>query len=417
MKKILPFLMLLMLSNSLESFCQPSVYVFNNQYFEMEYGCITGLSTYEIDFMVFKITNLELDESYRIYPDTSTIFDETEYDFGMPDPWFRYSPTHWYWKSEATIDTVILGFSGYYSNLELGASEWIDFCIHIYPSGPGDIGWANFNIVEPDPPVEISGPSLPCSNPVSFNLVNMPTPYTSATWEIKQGEVTKASGSGSTASANNLTDGPAEVIFTIHFSCGLKDLTYKKDFWFGKPILNYVTGPDEGYIYNTYTFYAYPQRNPLSQAEYTWILNPLLNNDVRPYYDYADISFYDAWEGYQVVARAENTCGMTDWALTNITIYDDGERFLMSPNPASEIVTITVVKPSKSGIKTEETKSEDVNTIYTIRIIDFYGNLHYSTTRSGPSFTISVNNIKDGDYIVQINNGKRITNLRLVIKR
>jgi len=209
-------------------------------------------------------------------------------------------------------------------------------------------------------------------------------------------------------------DGDAWLRLQITTPSGEVATTNYKYVWVGKPLLYSVTGPDEGYVYNTYTFYANPQREPRSQAEYEWILNPLLGNDVRPYYDYTDISFYDAWEGYQVVARAYNTCGYSDWKLTNIDIFESEKMFVLSPNPASEEVTLTLKSPLNSVLK--ELSENNVITIYTIKILDFNGYLHFTGTRSGESFTIPVNYLKDGNYLVQISDGKKITTLKLVIK-
>jgi hypothetical protein len=90
--------------------------------------------------------------------------------------------------------------------------------------------------------------------------------------------------------------------------------------------------------------------------------------------------------------------------------------FSLSPNPASETVTVTKkVSGAADGIDNAAI-SEDATTVYTIRIIDFYGALHYSATRSGDSFTFPVSGLKDGQYIIQISEGKNTTSLPLIVK-
>jgi hypothetical protein len=96
--------------------------------------------------------------------------------------------------------------------------------------------------------------------------------------------------------------------------------------------------------------------------------------------------------------------------LTNIDIYE-GEKFLLSPNPASESVTISLKQ-----ISLPEMKVEELNSIYSVKIVDIYGNLLYSTVKSGSSFAIPVSNLADGNYFVQVINGKKISILKLVVK-
>jgi len=257
--------------------------------------------------------------------------------------------------------------------------------------------------------VPVSGDDIICSSQSYSTLSISGATYS---WE---GSMVSISGSGSSITATKTSNGSGYIQTQISSPYSGTTVKSVKKIWAGTPILN-VTGPDEGYVYNTYTFYANPDpsSNPTS---YTWILNPLNGNNVYNYGSYADIAFYNPYDGYQVVANAQNTCGTGDWSLTNIWIYDgEGEGYSMSPNPASETVTITLTRSTNFNIKTEEAKSEDSNTIYIIRIFDLYGVLHYSTTRSGESFTFPVSSLKDGNSIVKINNREKVSNLKLIVK-
>lgn len=254
-------------------------------------------------------------------------------------------------------------------------------------------------------PASISGSPISCSSSISFNLLNQPF-GSNVSWVIKQNGIIKSQGTGTNAQASNLSNGLANVLYTMTFPCNSSSTTLNKDFWIGKPIFNSINGPSEGFTYNTYTFYANPRRDIVSQAEYTWILNPLNGNSVHPYYDYVDISFYNPYECYQVVGMASNTCGTTEWAMTNICI---SESYSLFPNPAAETITI---------IDNQVTKTEFTNPtfVYSIRIVDMMGLLQITVTKYGPTFSLQVSSLKDGNYIVQINNGSKTVNLPLVIK-
>jgi len=262
-----------------------------------------------------------------------------------------------------------------------------------------------------EPTISASGGSrLVCSSGLAFYVNNAPA---GSTIEWTCGSyLSRVSAQGSNPCTFSSTgDGSSWVNAIVHPStCGGIQLS-QYNVWSGKPVLN-VSGPDEGYIYNTYTFYANPGTYS-SPTDYDWVLNPLYNNVVHDYGSYADIDFYDAYEGYQVVCRAKNTCSSGawgDWSLTNIDIYE-GEKFLLSPNPASESVTISLKQ-----ISLPEMKVEELNSIYSVKIVDIYGNLLYSTVKSGSSFAIPVSNLADGNYFVQVINGKKISILKLVVK-
>jgi len=252
--------------------------------------------------------------------------------------------------------------------------------------------------------LNISGDNFAClSQQKTYSTLNI----SNATydWDSNNFSISGSTYSVS-ATANNNAPGSVDVSITSPYSG--TTITGKILTWVGVPILD-VTGPSEGYTYNTYTFYADPT-GPFSGAtNYSWVLNPLYNNNVYNYGDYADIAFYDPYDGYQVLARAQNSCGTGDYWVWNIWIYDGGEKFSLSPNPANESVNITVqYADSKSSL--------EKNRNYEIHIIDFFGKVHLSTLRSGNSFNIPVANLKNGNYIVQIKNGEISSNLQLIVK-
>ncbi|MCJ7448222.1 MAG: T9SS type A sorting domain-containing protein [Bacteroidales bacterium] len=117
--------------------------------------------------------------------------------------------------------------------------------------------------------------------------------------------------------------------------------------------------------------------------------------------------------GGNVIVKANTCC--SNYCQNPVTIlsnylgtyWDCDEEYYLSPNPASEIVTITLKKSSLDVMQ---------NTNCEVRILDLYGNILFSGTRSGNSFTIPVSNLKDGNYIIQISNGINKSNLKLVIK-
>lgn len=329
-----------------------------------------------------------------------------------------------YWTDESYIETTeqyaskISYYTGNHSAIQTSTqgiyiSKWGygPLVQHARDYGPSYYEMSNRKYYRLNPGIDGTVTPL-CVNLERTFTSNTSISGSTYSWTKDNDLLDYVSGSGTTSyrvKANN-NSGNGWLRLQITTPSGEVATTNYKNVWVGTPILNYVTGPESGYTYNTYTFYADPRRDPLSQAEYTWILNPLNGNSVRPYYDYADIAFYK-YGAYQVVARAENTCGLSEWAVTEISISDN-YGYSLSPNPASGNLTIIVTKLTT-------TESEATNpelTTYTVSIFNFYGILQSSVKKTGTNFTIPVGNLKDGNYFVQISNGKKTKSLPLIIK-
>jgi len=122
---------------------------------------------------------------------------------------------------------------------------------------------------------------------------------------------------------------------------------------------------------------------------------------------------------------AQNNCPETGYYYYGLTISNRGYLSL-SPNPASGNVQASVIKArdiSTTQDSTSVTTSklvvsayQDLVSTYTVRIYNSFGTLLYSTKKSGNEFTIPVNNLKDGTYIIEANNGKESYKQQLIIK-
>ncbi len=265
----------------------------------------------------------------------------------------------------------------------------------------------------------ISGPNVVCSSGASFTLNNLPT---GCTIEWSSGQyLARSSPQGSNPCTFTATsNGSSWIQATINSSsCGSITLP-KKTVWAGKPILNSIAGPFPPYIYKgctgqQYTFYTIPARDPVSQSSYQWMVEPgyLSWYFMYQYYDWVTIVFNDPSDYYQVIARASNTCGNTEWKSTLFSFkyiqIMDCYYFSMYPNPASEYITITltVTENDKDFVRPSE---------FNVQIIDNVGISYYSTTKTEDSFTIPVSHLKDGNYFVRITYGNKIESLPLIIK-
>ncbi len=261
---------------------------------------------------------------------------------------------------------------------------------------------------------EVTGLSLVCSSPNStFSLSNRPS-GTTIIW-AKSSSLQYVSGQGTdNYVVKGLSASDAGWVQPTITKDANTCTLYRRNVWVGTPKFN-ISGPSEGCPNVEYMFEAIPRTYSNPSLLYSWAIYPNDGNIITSNGGtYAYITFNNPYSisGYDVKVRAQNTCGLGDYSIGNIWIHEC-YYFKLSPNPASDIVTITRVV--SEGSNTKVTSSGE-NTIYNIKIIDYYGTLHYQTTKSGDSFTIPVSGLKDGNYILQITIGDKISSLKLVVK-
>lgn len=248
-----------------------------------------------------------------------------------------------------------------------------------------------------------------CYNSERTFTSNMSISGSSYTWTRDNSLLDYVSGAGTTSYRvkGKSTSGDAWIQFQITTPSG-EVATRTKWVWANKPVINYLTGPSYGYTDNTYYFYPIPSYEQRALSSYSWNLDPLNSNYVNGYVTgYAYITFYDA-DNYVVVSKADNLCGSTGWKMTYIEI-EEGYKFLISPNPASERVNVKVTTYSTSS---EELEIPEFN----IRILDMNGITYFNEKRSGFDFNLPVSKLREGTYIVNIKYGDKSESIPLLIK-
>ena len=143
-------------------------------------------------------------------------------------------------------------------------------------------------------------------------------------------------------------------------------------------------------------------------TNYQWILNPQLNNNLYGANTSSlDIAFYTAGN-YQLVCRAYNACGWSDYFVTNLNVYNRSSYAIAYPSPVSDVLTV-----SFNSEKIEETKAslQSSNSarrgsfLLDIKLYDIYGTLAHQATSSSENITINVSNLKSGIYVLHVFDG------------
>lgn len=422
MKKVIIFLLIFYTGSNINNFGQPTGHALNYP-IEIEYEC-TGDVTFTGGKAAFYLDDLVYQEVYEVYIDTGIIFDVVHYEslyFDIEeteDPFIQI----WTWEHPGRdYDTVYLEYFSRWSDFELDASQWCKFWI-LDEEEKGVMLNNNISIVTS---MNISGPLLYCSNPVSYELEDQATGST-LTWVIKQGLTIRASGSGVTASASNITNGEGDVTFTANFTCGLDALTFKKDFWLGCPEIgdlvftndlgeeDFLCSDREGNLveFSSSTCYNYFD---------IWLLNEYgtqVLDKSKTYTTQASLDFSWISPGYYLVqVRGINDCGTGQWNGCEVEYVDCWEleeeenmyylKFV--PNPAYNSVEISVFEDE--NLTTLKTNNE----FYQIQIYNSMKVLKYQVITKEPILRINTANFENGVYFVYFVVGKETQVLQLVI--
>jgi serine protease len=276
----------------------------------------------------------------------------------------------------------------------------------------------------------ISGSNLVCTSNSTFTLHNR-TPGTTVSWQ-KSSNLQYVSGQGTdnyTVKTTSSASGAAWVRATVnlsgHDSYTLPDYSS----WAGTPqITNKKV--DGSYYYPG--FQICPGNHYLSVTPVggdagttTWTVPYGITYFVGT--NTLDFTFPSNANSVAITARSANSCGTgpnSSFYLTKKTWGCSGYYAMtLTPNPASDNVTITMLESqplidyAESGNTTVDVDVKTYEpTTYTINIYNNQSTKLSSVTRSGKSFNVSLINLLDGTYTIEVSDGRNSYRQQLVVK-
>jgi lysyl endopeptidase len=245
--------------------------------------------------------------------------------------------------------------------------------------------------------LSLSGPSILCSSN-TFSLGNLSS-SSSSTWSVTPASLFSGntSGSGSTAYLTpSGASGLATITYTIN-SC-TSEYIFSKSFWVGKASVNIIGAYDMPYntVENYYVEGGYPyasQMGLMGITDYYWSVYPSgydwIGGQGNP-----GITLTISNPGvYSLELDVTNPCGVKGNEIP-IYVYDPWSMFMIFPNPASDIMTVSK-KPTLS------TKQVD-STPFEISVYDSRGLQLVSPKSGNEQVLLDVSNLKNGFYFVHI---------------
>ncbi|HEX5168535.1 MAG TPA: kelch repeat-containing protein [Cyclobacteriaceae bacterium] len=264
----------------------------------------------------------------------------------------------------------------------------------------------------------VNGPSTLC-NTNTYNVPNLPA-GTSVVWSSSNPNGVSINSSGVASVVNNF-NGQISIIATISGPCN--PIALSKVIWVGKPKINSITGPDE-IVYGQAGLFINTSSGGTS---YSW-LTPAGWTVQSPNNFSTWITVGGTLSGtHNVYATTSNTCGSTTGYIPVTVIPSGGclATLSLSPNPAtSEVVVSAAPPPCLTTTEVEE--SESVATLSlsnaehsnlqnaSVVVTDNMGAIHRQATVVGPEFTIDLNGLRPGIYIVKYTSIGYTTEARLV---
>jgi hypothetical protein len=273
--------------------------------------------------------------------------------------------------------------------------------------------------------ISISGPPVLC-NTGTYEVKSLPSSGYHINWDPHSGNLQFQSSLGNTAIFKNVISSQLGYIQpALSQDPGYCPLTLPPyQVWTGVPVISNISGPSYSVVGGNSTYFATISDFHANATSFNWTLMPsVYNNYFNPGYDHCYITWYRAGN-YVLVANATNICGTS--SSYYYPIYVGSRSYLsVSPNPATDNVQVSIIKPQNTLSASDTTSitpnlitinDQDIVTTYTIKIYNSLGTLFYSTKKSGDTFTIPVNNLQNGTYIIEANDGKQSYTQQLIVK-
>ncbi|MBA4408090.1 MAG: T9SS type A sorting domain-containing protein [Bacteroidota bacterium] len=259
-------------------------------------------------------------------------------------------------------------------------------------------------------PFEVNGPNTIICD---VNNLTFSTPdYINCTfnWTYDTGKLSYVAGQGTNTFVvvpKNSQVGSAWVKLDLTIGSPINETrSITKTVWVGTPVVTSITGPSTVSINQPASFTAQLSLDSYPDSYY-WTTSPSSGVTIYPDGRYASMSFANSGT-YQVVTRAHNNCGWSDYSITYVDV-PDGYYLAISPNPTSTEATIELVNTS-----TEKAVKE---TEWDLEVYDAMQSMKAKVQKiKDNKQMLSTMGWKEGVYVVRAIIGKDIITGKLVVK-
>ncbi len=252
----------------------------------------------------------------------------------------------------------------------------------------------------------ITGNPIVCSSGTSFNLNNVPS-GNAVTWQYSS-NLSPSDIHANPCTFTSTGNGSGWVNAVVSTPCGNSTTFQVSQYpiWRGTPIITSISGPASVGTIQPASFTAQLSLDSYPD-NYSWTTSPSSGVTIYPDGRYASMSFANSGT-YQVVARAHNGCGWSDYFVTYVDVLD-GYYLAISPNPTTTEATIELVNTST------EKATEEIE--WNLEVYDAMQSMKAKVEKiKNNKQTLNTQGWKEGVYIVRAIIGKDVVTGKLVVK-
>ncbi len=265
----------------------------------------------------------------------------------------------------------------------------------------------------------ISGQFVLCSSSLPYTVNNLPTGYT-VSWN-KSSNLIMLSASGNTAFfKGNGTNGSGWIQATL--TSGSCSKVLNLNIWTGIFVNPTISGQSAVCPSSLYTYTANVPGGHSSSYSYAWTYpSNWYNNGINQ--NMIILQTPSSPQYGPIRVSVTNACGASGYSgITAYPGYNCGGYFTIYPNPAEDVVNIEINEDSPLNALNDSTTNIEGKNIgklssYSVRVFNNQGILMKTQSRTGLNFSITIDNLEEGLYIIEISDRIAAYRQQLMIKR
>jgi hypothetical protein len=246
----------------------------------------------------------------------------------------------------------------------------------------------------------ISGNSLICTSQ-NYSLNEIPSGAT-ITWSTSSSNISVVSGTehSNPGSFQKVSNGNGTITATISSSCENYSLSFQVHSGPYSSSDYPITGPSSASC-NSYVYYSVPSLAGVTSTNWTWPSGWTYVSGQNTAY----LALRTGTSSGGVSVGVNNTCGQSGSYAYKYTSVSGCYSLSIYPNPGSDEVTVTILESQAEGVDSTATVLNNANLSnkplnYNFIVTDNMGVVYSTFNKKSKSFTLSVQNLKNGNYIL-----------------
>lgn len=164
-----------------------------------------------------------------------------------------------------------------------------------------------------------------------------------------------------------------------------------------------ITGPSSAPC-RSYVYYSIPSLQGVTSINWTWPSSWTYSLGQNT----TNLALRTGTSGGMIMVGVNNQCGQSgSYASKYTSVYGSCLSMSVSPNPASEYINVVIQ---------DTARVQDMASInYRVTILDNNGVICTNTVKNSMSFTLPIQNLRNGNYLINVSDGKSLLTCPLIV--